>query len=1051
MEVVMRQLRECYFGLVALILLCCPLEMFAGGAKATYNDLGNSLYLDVATPPTVVTGTATNITMYSAKLNGSANPQLFTTQGWFEWSLAPIPPVADSTAKQSLGFGSSLVPYNATITGLLPGRQYDFRAVAQNGDGRVAGSTVSFMTPPFTRDSAISRVISQVINPSPYKNSLIAFLYDPPGADSTLVSGYTIAPRDSQFVETLSGERWFFWIDLTGNIRFAHPCLFVTVDPATGSVEVGNGEWWPAITAPGDTTVQLWSSIDDRYSDEASIIYGSYGGIEIPPSIPPFNMTVPQFRTPELDETFIYRWRSSIFSGNTCGILVGGGAIKNGEQNAWQNDLDSMNTLLTTPPPGGGSPMASEVQMKNNATKADLKKMIDSAFAHGCNSIIFFYSGHGGKSGRGYMYLKDLNVSYDSLSAWLNQGSLKFKNAIFDDCYSGFAVPAFSAKPIPTTVITASDSTKTSSGSLTYYDRDNSNSLTPGDTIVGGKGKYTGAFMECWRKLRDSLNRNPTLKEIHDCVMGKNPDSLKEKQNPQYKNYNPPITFTLPIASAGHYDFLGTGVFIDFFNIGGPTNVTVTRVFEPPSGPILPEQYTIESLSSAGYWQITASPPITFVAVIGFEFNSELENIDPSKLLLTTRESPTIFNLDPFWDIFYTSNFNPGPGGGLMMAQNVTHFSEWSFATEASQITSVETEMNAKWNIVSVPMNVPDPWRTTLFPTATSSAFGYSNGYFSDDSLDECGGYWIKFDSAETVTFGGTQVLRDSCAVVGGWNILGSITKPVAVSDVTTLPPGIGLSSFFGYNGGYSIADSIRPGKGYWVKADADAQIVLDATSSALPKSKMPDTRLLNSLTITDAAGNKQQLYFGEDPGTISALMTEMPPLPPGKAFDARFASGRWIELHQSSIAEEKEFPVAVSGAEYPLTVSWNVNNGSGEYELSGIRKLNGEGSVKVDASTPLKLVLQGAGIPKEYVLEQNYPNPFNPLTVIRYQLPVESKVTLKIYNILGKEVTTVVDEQKAAGSHRVEVRNDGLASGVYFYKLQAGAFADVKKMVLMK
>ncbi len=1049
MEVVMTQLRLGCFWLVVLILLCCPLEMLAGEAKGAYNDLGNSLYLDVATPPTVVTGTATNITMYSATLNGSANPQLFTTQGWFEWSLAPIPPVADSTAKQSLGFGSSLVPYNATITGLLPGRQYDFRAVAENGDGRTVGSTVSFTTPPFTRDSAISRVISQVINPSPYKNSLVAFLYDPPGLDSTLVPGYTVAPLDSAFVQTLAGERWFFWIDLTGDIKYAHPCLFVYVDPATGDVEMDSGEWWPAVTPPGDVTIYPWSGMDERYSDASSIVYGDYVGIADPPENPP---TIYRRGEQVERETFIYQWRSSVFSGNTCGILVGGGAITKGEENIWGTDLDSASTLLTTPPPGGGDPMVSEVQKKNDATEADLKKMIDTAAAHGCNSIIFYYSGHGGRKNGGYMYLKDKNVSYDSLSAWLNAaGSLKFKNVILDACYSGIAVPAFDNKPIPTLIITSSDSTKTSGSRVRYKDVNSNNKLDNGDSIKSGRSDYTKAFMECWRKLRDSLDRKPTFKEIFDWVKKVNPDSLKEKQNPQYKNYNPPITFTLPITTTGHYDFLGTGVFINFFNLGDPCTVTVTRIFEPPSGPILPEQYNIESLSSADYWQITASPPITFVAAIGFEFNSELENIDPLKLLLTTRESPTIFNLDPFWDILYTSNFNPGPGGGLMLAQNVTHFSEWSFATEATQITSVETEMNAKWNIVSVPMNVPDPSRTALFPTATSSAFGYSNGYFPDDTLDECGGYWIKFDSAETVTFGGTQVLRDSCAVIGGWNILGSITKPIAVSDVTTLPPGIGLSSFFGYDGGYSIADSIRPGKGYWVKADADAQIVLDATLSALPKFRMPDVGLLNSLTITDAAGNKQQLYFGENPGTISALMTEMPPLPPGKAFDARFASGRWIELHQSSIGEEKEFPVAVSGAEYPLTVSWNVNNGSGEYELSGIKKLTGAGSVKVDASTPLKLTLQGLGIPKEYALEQNYPNPFNPSTIIRYQIPIEGKVTLKIYNVLGREVATVVDEQKAAGSYRVDVKSDGLASGVYFYKLQAGAFTDVKKMVLMK
>ncbi len=89
--------------------------------------------------------------------------------------------------------------------------------------------------------------------------------------------------------------------------------------------------------------------------------------------------------------------------------------------------------------------------------------------------------------------------------------------------------------------------------------------------------------------------------------------------------------------------------------------------------------------------------------------------------------------------------------------------------------------------------------------------------------------------------------------------------------------------------------------------------------------------------------------------------------------------------------------------------------------------------------------------IPKEYSLNQNYPNPFNPNTTIRYQIPKNGIVTLKIYDVLGAEIATLVNEQKDAGKYEVNFNASRLASGVYIYKLQAGDFVSSKKMILLK
>jgi hypothetical protein len=93
---------------------------------------------------------------------------------------------------------------------------------------------------------------------------------------------------------------------------------------------------------------------------------------------------------------------------------------------------------------------------------------------------------------------------------------------------------------------------------------------------------------------------------------------------------------------------------------------------------------------------------------------------------------------------------------------------------------------------------------------------------------------------------------------------------------------------------------------------------------------------------------------------------------------------------------------------------------------------------------------------PKEYRLEQNYPNPFNPVTKILYQLPDESKVTLKVFDILGSEVAELVNEVQSAGFKEVSFGGSKYSSGVYIYRLTAessskGSFSSIKKMVMIK
>ncbi len=95
--------------------------------------------------------------------------------------------------------------------------------------------------------------------------------------------------------------------------------------------------------------------------------------------------------------------------------------------------------------------------------------------------------------------------------------------------------------------------------------------------------------------------------------------------------------------------------------------------------------------------------------------------------------------------------------------------------------------------------------------------------------------------------------------------------------------------------------------------------------------------------------------------------------------------------------------------------------------------------------------VLENISVPNAFSLGQNYPNPFNPSTTISYQLPVRCMVSLKLYNILGREVAALVNEEKSSGNFKIDFNAGNLPSGVYFYKLQAGNFVETKKMILLR
>ncbi|MCW8961519.1 MAG: T9SS type A sorting domain-containing protein [Ignavibacteriaceae bacterium] len=133
------------------------------------------------------------------------------------------------------------------------------------------------------------------------------------------------------------------------------------------------------------------------------------------------------------------------------------------------------------------------------------------------------------------------------------------------------------------------------------------------------------------------------------------------------------------------------------------------------------------------------------------------------------------------------------------------------------------------------------------------------------------------------------------------------------------------------------------------------------------------------------------------------------------------------------------------TGHSEPSGIGYNMSDniiGVTNYNINRVDLIN---------LSPNNLDFQLNNTPIDFVLFQNYPNPFNPTTKINFQIPELSFVTLKIYDVLGNEIATLVNEEKVGGSYEVEFNATGLPSGIYFYQLTVSENITIKKMVLLK
>lgn len=455
-----------------------------------------------------------------------------------------------------------------------------------------------------------------------------------------------------------------------------------------------------------------------------------------------------------------------------------------------------------------------------------------------------------------------------------------------------------------------------------------------------------------------------------------------------------------------------------------------------PNHPVYSNTYSIAQ-TSPGRWAVafTARQTQTNTGFFKMPLTLKINFADGSDTLVRVFNSVNnqvfsfLFTKQPTSVVF-------DPNNDIVLKQGST--------TQTTTICK-EVQVSEGWNIVSVPLNSNIYSPLYLFPDATSQAYGYSNGYYSSDSLILGKGYWLKFPNSKTSVICGNVVSNNSVSVKSGWNLVGVYDKNVNVSSITSSPSGIIQTPFYGFENGYFSASTLQVGKGYWIKVSQDGSIYYNTLSK---KSDVPEISYNKNsikLKIIDAEGFLKVLFLNNE---NSINNSELPPPPPNGAKDIRFANNSEqtsLSDNQNILFQSIKFPIRIvveSQNQIQLILKDELTNEM--YEL------NNSNEVVINNPISSLRLLKSESV-REFQLFPNYPNPFNASTTIQYSLPEFGKVKITLYNSVGERIKIISDEFQEIGFHKQQVSFDELSSGIYFIEIKYQSHSKLLKCALLK
>lgn len=422
----------------------------------------------------------------------------------------------------------------------------------------------------------------------------------------------------------------------------------------------------------------------------------------------------------------------------------------------------------------------------------------------------------------------------------------------------------------------------------------------------------------------------------------------------------------------------------------------------------------------------------------------------------TTQIDHPALNNNPSAIIYITQNFNPGGGSGVYNTQRVSTYyngSKWTIYNEDNAVNMVE---NSKYNVYI---------GTSSFVHKSDATNSYPNLTYFDNPLINRDPNAFIFALHNFNPFGtGTSVYNKKLGVYytssSVWSIFDQDATPVSAGIYFNVAIAPKTDSAFLHTttasniiSNYTIIDNPL------LNGNPNAKILLQHRYMSS----------YNNVNIGVWYNGSKWTIFNQDGSTMIA----------GKDFNVWLLNNNKSFIHavdSSSLINPAESlidnPLTNNNPDANILVTALLNDGNYFDHVHGVYYnvtqhkwviYNEDLAAYIVGLKYNIYVANSLGLPtsveeennpvavSNFELQQNYPNPFNPNTQIRFSLAEQSQVTLKVYNILGNEIVTLVNDVKGAGVHEVSFDGSGLASGVYFYTLQTGKFTQTHKMILLK
>jgi hypothetical protein len=428
--------------------------------------------------------------------------------------------------------------------------------------------------------------------------------------------------------------------------------------------------------------------------------------------------------------------------------------------------------------------------------------------------------------------------------------------------------------------------------------------------------------------------------------------------------------------------------------------------------------------------------------------------------------------------------------------------SNYIFAVVGDSLT---TSVTAGWTLWGAPINPSNDSMSVNLDDDFSDywdTFDYvDNGYTYDGILLEGEGYWLGAAQSATIDVKGTPIVSDfTMSLSQGWELISnplvldvSVDSLTFTKDATTKTHAEAVTagwvnSIYGYSGtGYSVATTFSPWNGYWM---AVLETGVDMTFPIHRHDGSSNTRTreeswMIAFNAEVEGANDEMMMVGYAETATDGFDAEHdavnPPHPPGPAYISLFtAHPEWDYLLGDQFTKDiraevpadgyQEWILSLESSESEAQISWTFEDVPDEYDIGysindgvyfeDMRTISTT-TLSINTEIIVRVGMQVLGIdaepiPEVFALHQNYPNPFNPTTQIRYDLSDDANVNITIYDIMGRSIRSLVNNNQTAGyrSIRWDGKNnlgEGVSAGMYIYMIQAGEFRQTKKMVLLK